>query len=152
MLKPKSLYGVDFNLWVANQVAALKTQRIEDLDLPNLIEEMEDLSRRDKKALRSYLKLLLLHLLKWQYQPSKRSKSWKVSVSNSRIEIDDILSDSPSLRNYLPTVLAKAYVNAKTLAAAETGLAPETFPTDCPYDLEKALNQDFFPEPYGFSS
>ncbi|MBE9062431.1 DUF29 domain-containing protein [cf. Phormidesmis sp. LEGE 11477] len=145
MLKLRSLYNTDFHLWVANQVAALKAQRLEDLDLSNLIEEIEDLARRDKKALRSYLKVLLMHLLKWQYQPDKRSNSWKASISNARIEIEDILSDSPSLKSYLPTVVAKSYANARTLAAAETGLTVETFPADCPYILKKALDLDFLP-------
>ena len=98
MLK-KSLYDIDFNLWVESLVAALRARQLGDLDLSNLIEEIEDLAKRDKEALRSYLKRLLTHLLKWQYQPSKRSKSWKVSMSNARIEIEDILLDSPSLRN-----------------------------------------------------
>ncbi len=66
MLKPKFLYDTDFNLWVESQIVALKTQRLEDLDLSNLIEEVEDLAKQDKKALRSYSKILLMHLLKWQ--------------------------------------------------------------------------------------
>lgn len=145
MLKPKFLYDTDFNLWVESQIVALKTQRLEDLDLSNLIEEVEDLAKQDKKALRSYSKILLMHLLKWQYQPSKRSKSWKASISNARIEIEDILLDSPSLRSYLPTVVDQAYKSARILAADETGLTIETFPTDCLYSLAKALETDFLP-------
>jgi len=145
MLKLKSLYDIDFNLWVESQVSALKAQRVGDLDLSHLIEEIEDLARRDKKAIRSYLKVLLLHLLKWQYQPDKRSKSWKASISNSRIEIEDILLDSPSLRNYLPTVVDKAYENALRLAADEARLTIETVPAECPYELEKALDLNFLP-------
>lgn len=145
MLELKSLYDTDFNLWVESQVVALKARRLEDLDLSNLIEEIEDLAKRDKKALRSYLKVLLLHLLKWQYQPSKRSKSWKASISNARIEIEDILLDSPSLKNYLPTVVVQTYASARVLAVDETGLPVETFPADCPYALTKALELEFLP-------
>ncbi|EDX85350.1 conserved domain protein, putative [Synechococcus sp. PCC 7335] len=145
MLKLKSLYDIDFNLWIEDQAAALRAKRLEDLDVANLVAEIEDLAKRDKKALRSYLKVLLLHLLKWQYQPDKQSKSWKASISNSRIEIEDILLDSPSLRNYLPTVVDKTYANARTLASDETGLILETFPIDCPYELEKALDLSFLP-------
>ncbi len=145
MLKLKSLYDTDFNLWVESQVVTLQKQRLEDLDLSNLVEEIEDLAKRDKKALRSYLKILLMQLLKWQYQLSKRSTSWKASISNARLEIEDILFDSPSLRNYLPTVVDQAYTGARVLATDETGLATEIFPTECPYVLTQALELDFLP-------
>lgn len=146
MLKLKSLYDVDFNLWVEDQVIALKSGRIEELDLPNLIEEIEDLAREDKKALRSYLEGLLMHLLKWQFQPSKRSKSWTTSITRARFEIEDIIEDSPSLKNYLPTVIDKVYKRAKVLAEQETGLSSKTFPMDCPYALTQALDIDFWTE------
>jgi hypothetical protein len=145
MLKLKSLYDNDFNLWAENQAAALRSNRLEDLDRSNLIEEIEDLARRDKKALRSYLKVLFLHLLKWQYQPDKRSKSWKISISNARIEIEDILLDSPNLRNYLSTVVDQSCVNALRLATDETNLAIEAFPIECAYTLAEALALDFLP-------
>lgn len=145
MLKIETLYDTDFNVWIESQAEALKAQRLQDLDLPNLIEEIEALARHDKRALRSHLKVLLLHLLKWQFQRDKRSKSWKVSISNARIEIEDILSDSPSLRNYLPTVIDKTYVSARTLASIETGLDSKTFPANCPYSLSEALSLDFLP-------
>ncbi|MEO0768748.1 MAG: DUF29 domain-containing protein [Cyanobacteria bacterium J06649_4] len=145
MLKLKSLYDVDFNLWVEEQVRALKNERMEDLDLLNLIEEVEALAREDKKALRSYLEVLLLHLLKWQFQPSKRSKSWKTSIIRSRFEIEDIIGDSPSLQNYLPTVIDKVYKRARVIAEQETGLPRQHFPAECPYTLVQALDIEFFP-------
>lgn len=143
MLNLKVLYDTDFNLWVETQVMALKEQRLEDIDLSNLIEEVEDLAKRDKRALRSHLKGLLMHLLKGQSQPSKRSSSWKASISNARIEIADILSDSPSLKNYLPTIADQVYVSARILAADETGLAITLFPNSCPYSLTQVLDLDF---------
>ena len=145
MLKLKTLYDTDFNLWVEAQAAALREQRTEDIDLPNLIEEIEDLAKRDKRALRSHLQVLLLHLLKWQFQPSKRSNSWRTSIANARIEIEDILSDSPSLKTYLPAISDKAYANAKTLASTETGLEIASFPEKPPCKLSQALDADFLP-------
>ncbi len=146
MLKLKALYDTDFNVWVESQIEALKAQRLEDLDLPNLIEEIEGLAKHDKRALRSHLKVLLMHLLKWQFQSDKRSNSWRATISNARIEIEDILSDSPSLKNYLPTVLDKTYSNARNLAAIETGSAIQAFPENCPCPLSEALTLAFFPE------
>lgn len=145
MLKLKTLYDTDFNLWVEAQLSALQAQRIEDLDIPNLVEEIEDLAKRDKKALRSYLKVLLLHLLKWQFQTGKRSSSWNTSIANARIEIEDILADSPSLSNYVPTVVDQAYTNARKLASIETGLSTADFPQALPYSLAEVLDLNFLP-------
>ncbi|RZM76121.1 DUF29 domain-containing protein [Leptolyngbya iicbica] len=136
MLQTKPLYDHDFNLWVAAQQAALKEHRYIDLDLPNLIEELDGLTKRDKRALKSQLRVLLTHLLKWQYQPQKRSSSWQASIDNARVETVDILDDSPSLRNYLPEILSQCYQFARKQAAKETHLAMDT---DCPYALEQAL-------------
>lgn len=145
MLKLKALYDADFNLWIETQVAALRDQHFEDLDFPNLIEEIEDSAKRDKRALRSHLKVLLLHLLKWQFQPANRSNSWNASIANARIEIEDILLDSPSLKTYLLTAVDKAYANARTLAAKETGLELQAFPESSPYRLSQILETDFLP-------
>jgi len=145
MLELKTLYDTDFNIWVESQVEALKAQRLQDLDLPNLIEEIEDLARRDKKFVRSHLKIIFIHLLKWQLQEAKRSSSWKASISNARTEIEDTFLDSPSLRNYLPTVIDKVYASARKVAADQTTLAISIFPKDCPYELSQALDLDFLP-------
>ncbi|MGB3293339.1 MAG: DUF29 domain-containing protein [Phormidesmis sp.] len=145
MLNLKALYDTDFNLWIERQIMALREQRLEDIDLANLIEEIEDLARRDKRALRSHLKVLLLHLLKWQFQPAQCSSGWKASISNARIEIADIFSDSPSLENYLPTVVEKVYISARILAADETSLAITRFPESCPYSLTQVLDLEFLP-------
>ena len=145
MLKLKTLYDTDFNLWVEAQLSALRLRRLEELDLFNLIEEIEDLAKRDKKALRSHVKVLLVHLLKWQFQAANRSNSWRASIANARIEIEDILSDSPSLKNYLPTIVDKAYANARILAFTETGLEIEDFPEALPYELSQVLEADFLP-------
>ena len=150
MLQLKTLYNADFNLWVEAQLSALQSRRLEELDLSNLIEEIEDLAKRDKKALRSHLKGLLLHLLKWQFQAAMRSNSWRTSIANARIEIEDILSDSPSLKNYLPTIVDRAYANARTLASTETGLEIEAFPEDFPYELSQVLDTEFLPKATGF--
>jgi hypothetical protein len=146
MYQLQTLYDNDFNLWVEAQLQALRDKRYDALDLPNLLEEIADLSKRQKQALRSHLKVLFIHLLKWQYQPSQRSNSWRASMQNARIEITDILQDSPSLRNYLPEVLEPCYLNARALAADETGLSIDTFPECCPYTLEQMGDRAFLPE------
>jgi hypothetical protein len=137
-----TLYDQDFSLWVEAQVSALKTQRYDELDLPNLLEELESLTRRDRRSLKSHLRVLLMHLLKWQFQLQKRTVSWQVTIANARQNIADILEDSPSLRSYLTEVLADCYQAARKLAATETQLAIATFPETCPYSIEQILTDD----------
>ncbi|NDJ19076.1 DUF29 domain-containing protein [Myxacorys almedinensis] len=146
MLKIQVLYDTDFNLWVESQLRALQEGRYEDLDMPNLLEEIEDLGRRDRQALRSHLNVLFTHLLKWQFQSNQRSNSWKASIRNARLRILDILEDSPSLKNYLPTVLENGYLAGRKMATDETGLPIATFPESSPYSLAQALDEDFLPE------
>lgn len=92
-----NLYDVDYGLWLQNQITNLQQQKWEELDLPHLIEELEALNRSNKRALHSYLVVLLAHLLKWQYQYKERSGSWEGSVGNRRKRIGRLFKDQPSL-------------------------------------------------------
>lgn len=142
----KALYETDFNLWLGEQIAALRAGNFVILDPENVIEELEGLGISQKHAIRSQLKRLLLHLLKWQYQPDKRSGSWKVSIRNARQEIERLLTTSPSLKTYLAEGLATEYQRARRLAIDETALPLSTFPEDQPYSLDTILNEDWLPE------
>jgi len=142
MLRTETLYDQDFNLWVEAKHSALADHRYDDLDLPNLLEELDGLTKRDKRALKRHLRVLLMHLLKWRYQPQTRTTGWQTSIDNARLEIADILEDSPSLLNYLPEVLPGCYRIARKQASKETQLAVKIFPTDCPYCLEQVLKDD----------
>ena len=141
----KNLYDRDFVGWVETTVEQLRAQNYADVDWANLIEEIEDMSRRERKSLKSNLVVLLLHLLKWQYQPEARSGSWRGSIREHRRRINDDLNDSPSLTPYLQAVLADCYTSACEQAADETGLALQTFPVDCPYTSEQVLDANFLP-------
>lgn len=142
--KPVTIYDQDFNLWIEQTVDLLKARRFDQLDIENLIDELESMSKRDRREIVSRLKVLLLHLLKWRYQPGQRSNSWRSSIWNNREEISQILKDSPSLRNYPSTVMAKAYASARQGAAIETGLALETFPDISPFTVDEILDPDFW--------
>jgi Domain of unknown function DUF29 len=142
----KSLYETDFVRWVETTAEQLRTQNYADVDWINLIEEIEDISRREWKSLKSNLVVILLHLLKWQYQPESRSGSWRGSIREHRRRIGDDLKDSPSLTPYLQEAFAECYANARKQTADETGLSLETFPVDCPYTSSQTLDSDFLPE------
>lgn len=142
----KNLYDADFVRWIETTVDHLRNQNYTSVDWANLIEEIEDMSRRERKSLKSNLIVTLLHLLKWQYQPKNRSGRWKGSIREHRRRIADDLKDSPSLSPYLQEIFTECYANAREQAADETGLPLEQFPLTSPYTLGQVLNSDYLPD------
>lgn len=143
-LKP-SLYEADFYAWTQKQAQLLQLKQWEKLDLPNLIEEIESLGKRERAELRNRLSVLIGHLLKWQYQVSKRSRSWLMTVRVQRRETQTLLEENPSLKPYLEEGLKKSYENGRDLAVKETNLPRKTFPETCPYTLDEILSDRFYP-------
>ncbi len=114
------LYETDFHLWLTEMVTQLKTRQLDNLDLPHIIEELESIGRRDRQALQSNLQVVLIHLLKYQFQPQKRSNSWRYTLLEHRDRIEVLLEDSPSLYSYLGDRFEACYTKARRKAAAET--------------------------------
>jgi Domain of unknown function DUF29 len=139
-------YDTDFYAWTQAQATALRAKDLATLDLDHLAEEIESVGASDRRAIRSHLRVLLMHALKWAYQPDRRSESWRSSISTARIFIEETLHDSPSLHRFVPEALAWAYPHARRLAAAETGLPVATFPETCPWTLAQVLDEGFWPE------
>jgi Domain of unknown function DUF29 len=142
-----ALYDQDFYAWTQEQAALLREGAVQDLDLTNLAEEIESLGKSDRRALGSHLRNLVMHLLKWQYQPGGRltGHSWESSILNARAEITELVEDSPSLERELPGLLTRWYALARQQAAAETRLPLPTFPTTCPWPLTQVRDPDFWP-------
>lgn len=140
------LYETDFYAWTQEQVSLLKTQQWAQLDTINLIEEIETLGRKERQELRNRLGVLLGHLLKWQFQPEKRSNSWLGTIREQRVQIRLLLKDSPSLKLYLDEVFLAAYELGLALAIRETQLGERVFPEVCPYTSEQTMNSEFLPE------
>lgn len=142
----QQLYETDFVAWADRMAELLQAKRFDEIDLVNLIEEVQDLGNRHRDALSSHLTVLLMHLLKWQYQPSKQSSSWSGSIKNARKQIRRLIRRYPSLQNYLVQCLPESYQDAVEDATDETGLEDSIFPKDCPYPVEQILDSEFFPE------
>lgn len=142
----KTLYETDFNLWLEETVNLLKQRKLDELDIDNLIEEIEAMGRSEKRGFRSNLEQLLLHLLKWKYQPNKRSGSWESSIIEHRNRTLDDLEDSPSYKPYYEQIFDKCYHNARKYAKAETGLPLNTFPEVCPFTKSEILTADYLPD------
>lgn len=139
------LYHTDFYAWTQRQTALLQAEVLEELDLPNLLEEIEAMGRSQRKEIKSRLLVLLLHLLKIRYQQRDNPRSWLATIRTQRDEIDIELSDSPSLRQFLPEFVEYAYARARKGAAEETKLPLATFPLACPWSLEEILDADWLP-------
>ncbi len=121
-------YDDDFALWAEEQAVALREGRFTELDLPHLLEEVDDLSGSIRREIRSRLKQITAHLLKFQYQPERASPSWEATVRAQSSEIDDLLEDSPSLQREMAEFTATGYRRGRKLASTETGLPIATFP------------------------
>lgn len=141
-----NLYDQDFNLWLETTVNQLKKRQLDQLDYENLIEEIEDMGKSQKHALESNLIVILMHLLKYQYQPEKRSNSWRYTIREHRRRVLRSLKDSPSLKPYLVEIFESCYDYAMKEAADETGLSLDIFPVKSPFSLEETLDFDFLPD------
>ncbi|MEQ8966460.1 MAG: DUF29 domain-containing protein [Azospirillaceae bacterium] len=145
-------YDIDLAAWAAEQGRLAREEGVNALDLPNVAEELESLGRSQENARDSQLVRLLHHLLKWQSQPRRRTRSWRLTILDSRRQLARIARKSPSLalRPGRPEASAEAvadcYADARGYAATETGLPLETFPEDCPWTIAQILDDDFLPE------
>jgi hypothetical protein len=141
----ENLYETDFYAWIQEQTTLLRNRQWNQLDLLNLIEEIESLGKQQRQELRNRLSVLIGHLLKWEYQPQCRSRSWLATIRVQRRDLLRLLKENPSLKSYLQAAILEAYENGKDLAMGETNLPEKTFPPHCLYDLAEILDFQFFP-------
>jgi len=138
-----NLYETDFYAWTLEQSKLLKAGDLKNLDIVNLVEEVESLGKQQRQELRNRLGVLIGHLLKWNYQPEKRSKSWRVTIREQRREILRHLKENPSLKPYLPEAIADAYESGLDLVVRETPLDYPDLPENCTYTQEQLFDPDF---------
>lgn len=144
--KPQdSLYERDFYAWLNDQATKLRARSHNDIDWDNLSEEIESVGRSQKKEIRSRLELLIHHLLKWQFQPGRRSESWRITIGEQRTFIPGIIEDSPSLASYPTEIFEKAYSAGRRKAIEETGLTANVFPSSPPFSVSEALDDRYLP-------
>ena len=141
-----TLYEQDFYAWANEQARLLRAGRLTDADIEHIAEELESLGKTEKRELVRRLKLLLTHLLKWQYQPTHRGASSQATIRVQRRELARHMADNPSLKAVFPQSLAEGYGDATIEAAAETGLLESTFPVVCPWSDAQFMDPDFWPD------
>lgn len=139
------LYETDYHAWTQQQAAALKRGDFAAIDLPNLIEEVESLGRSEERELESRLAQLMMHLLKWQFQPMQRSRSWMHTIEEQRHRLSLLFKRMPSLRPLAGEFATEAYSDARMMAERDTGLMINTFPKANPYAIEQMLDPSWLP-------
>ena len=139
----RSRYDDDFYTWAQEQVSLLRARRFEALDIEHLAEELEGLSKSEFSKLRSTLRTLMMHMLKWDQQPEHRTPSWIFSIREQRRRFDEVLRDNPGLKPRMAEARDAAYPDARDWAADETHLPPDEFPTACPYTWDELRERPF---------
>lgn len=147
-VQQQNLYDADFNAWALDEAKKLKLRKFDALDIDHLVEEIEDMSKREISSLESRLVVLIMHLIKWQVQTQKQCGSWKGTISSQRLKIKKLLKKMPSLKNHLNDLIkdADVYQDALQKASEETGIHKRLFPQDLPYSQEQILNNEFYPD------
>lgn len=146
-------YEQNFQHWIEQHIALLKSRKFEELDIKHLVEELEDMGKSNLRELESRFIILIAHLLKWQFQFSTLSnqwqefegKSWRKTIIEQRIQISFLLKKIPSLRAKLKEAVIESYPEAVELTVKETQLPIHTFPQECPYSVQQLLEDDFYP-------
>ena len=141
-----TLYDTDFYAWALEMAQLIKDKQFDKVDVEHLAEEVESMGVSERNALESRLIELMQHLLKWQFQPERKGRSWKLSIDKQRIGIDKVLKQNPSLKYQYQQRVDECYVYAKRYAAAETKLPISIFPETCPYSVEQLFDFEFLPD------
>ncbi|BCQ24814.1 DUF29 domain-containing protein [Caballeronia sp. NK8] len=141
-------YEKDVVAWAEEQAALLRAGKLASIDIEHIAEEIEDVAKTESRELRSRLGVLLAHLLKWKFQPERRSRSWTSTIRVQRREALFVLSEAPSLRRRFDDVkwLDLVWSKARKQAEAETGIDFDTFPEVCPWSMSLVLEEGFLPE------
>ncbi len=141
----QTLYDQDFYAWANEQAGLLRAGRLSEADIDHIAEEIESIGKHEKRELVSRLTILLLHLLKWQHQPVLRSTSWRLTVEEQRVRLENHIADNPSLKSSLEETVKAAYHLAILGAARETGMDRSVFPSICPWSYDQMIDLNFWP-------
>jgi hypothetical protein len=138
-------YDDDLVLWIDRQVQLLLENRFSELDIGNLVEELDGMKKQYQHELDSRLTVLVMHLLKCQFQKEYPQNKWRSTLVEQRRRLSLLLAASPSLRGKVQRFASEGYPFARRRAALETGLDIETFPAELPYSIEQLMDQNFTP-------
>jgi hypothetical protein len=138
----QTLYETDFAEWADHTAALLRARKFAEIDWESVIEEVETLGRSERAAVRSQLRRMLVHLIKQRVQPERDGASWQISVASARMEIRNVIRDSPSLRRHLEDHLRVIYGDAVEESLVQMNLQEADLPEDCPWTLGQLLDAE----------
>lgn len=141
-----SLYESDYHAWLEAQAKALRTRDVASIDFDNLTDEVEDLGKSEKRQILSRQEVLYMHLLKWLYQPDRRSRSWRATIREQRLRLQSLIEENPSLANLPVEQHDRVYRFAVLAAVRETGRDEGDFPLIAPFSALEALDERFWPD------
>jgi hypothetical protein len=144
---PPAAYDRDAYAWAFEQAAFLRQGRFDRLDIENIAEELETLGRTEFAKLRSSYRIIILHLLRWDHQPERRSRSWALSIAEQREQISAVLEDNPGLKSRQDEAARRAYRQGRLGAAKETDLPLDVFPAECPYSWDDLMRREIPQDP-----
>ena len=139
-------YDRDIYGWAMQQARLIREGRLGEIDAVNVAEEIESVGRSERRELGSRIELIVRHLLKWEFQPERRTDSWSNTIAAQRDQAHELLAENPSLRPHLDEIVARAYRLGRREAARETGLPSSRFPADCPFSFAQIMDEGFVPE------
>jgi hypothetical protein len=142
-LERPAAYDRDFYTWSQEQGRLVREGRWDDVDRENVAEEIESLGREQFNKLESAVRVILMHMLKWDHQPERQSRSWANTIAAQRLDLEQVLDDNPGLKPRIGEALSRAYPKARLQASTETGFAPTRFPATCPYSLDDITSRPF---------
>jgi hypothetical protein len=137
------LYERDLYAWSLEQARLLREGRLDEVDAENVAEQILDVGSNEYDKLESALRVLLMHMLKWDHQPDKRTRSWENTIAEQRLRAEKQLRKNPSLKSRIREAIDDGYAGARLGASSETGFEVEHFPSACPYDWDTILNRPF---------
>src|SRR5829696_8422718 len=138
---PRARYDRDLYTWGVEQAALLRSGRVEEVDALNIAEEIDDVGNEQYDKLESALWLILLHLLKWDHRPDRRSRSWRLSILVQRKHADKVLRKNPGLKPFISEAIGDAYGVARLEAAKQTDLDEDVFPEQCCYSWDEIMQR-----------
>ena len=141
-MSPAELYEIDFYEWTQRNAALLRSGNVSEADLAHVAEEIQEMGKRERRALLSRAAVLIAHLLKWHIQPERRSRSWEATIRIQRRDLAKLLADMPSLQSVR---FEEVYRDGVLLAVSETNLPKEGFPSKAPFEIDQLLDEEFLP-------
>lgn len=143
--KPRHQYEQDFYAWTIQSAKLIRAGKFSEIDIEHLAEEVESMGKSEKRELINRFAVLIAHLLKWEFQPGRRSNSCKYTIKEQRLQLLELLEESPSLKYDLDEKIKPIYEHARTIALRDTDLDEKSLPALCPFTIEQSIDLDFLP-------